>query len=85
VNQRAGLRRLVISCAKKMGIYSALRAIYIRLSSQHTPLSDNGEGQVSTCNGTTATLSPPGTLTVDELLSRVHAELHETPIQGQQQ
>jgi peptidoglycan hydrolase CwlO-like protein len=86
VDGRPGLRRCCVFMARTVGIDARLRSIYSRLSSQRNVPAAPDPGPVHADGGEAmAPLRPLGTLTIDELLARVHAELATAHEEGRQQ
>ncbi|MGD0275347.1 MAG: methyltransferase domain-containing protein [Syntrophales bacterium] len=77
VNAHLTLRRFCVYFARKFGVYTPLSAIYLRLYRQHDTLTALNLEQMQTdsWDGMATPLSPLGTITIDELLSRIRAEL----------
>jgi O-antigen chain-terminating methyltransferase len=86
VESHPSLRRSCTFVARRVGVYVPLRNIYRRLSRQHSVRTSLNLGSMHTDGvGKVLSLSPPGTLSIDRLLSRVHAELAKAQEEGRQE
>ena len=80
------LRHFCAILSRKVGVYTLLRKKYLRLTSQYNVPTAIDFGQIHTddCDGT-APFSTQGTLTTDELLCRIRAELARVQEKGKEQ
>jgi hypothetical protein len=76
MNSQHKLRRNLAIITKKLGLYSWLQPIYLRMSGLESPLNIASETKHSFVVSRSS-ISPiiPGTLTTDEILARIKKEL----------
>jgi hypothetical protein len=80
------LRRSSAFLARKAGVYAPLHSIYRRLSCRRNGRTELNLGLIHTDGGgKSESLSPPESVTIDKLLSRIHAELARAQEEGKRQ